>query len=84
MTTNKKTIINSNLFKGILKLVCDKKIKEPFKVFDVKSVLKTSTPFLSKHCIDPTDPKKKATGNSYFIRVSIGSYKINPSFKTCP
>ena len=74
----------SRLFNEILKLVCEKKVNDKFKVADVKSVLKTSTPFLSKHCIDLSDPNKKATGNTYFIRISRGVYKINPTFKTCP
>ena len=74
----------SRLFKGILKLVCEKRINDTFRVIDVKSVLKTSKPFLSKHCIDPLDPNKKATGTAYFIRVSRGAYKINPVYKTCP
>lgn len=84
MRNKSKNVSRSRLFKGILKLFCDKKINNKFRVSDVKSVLKASKPFLSKHCIDESDPNKKATGNAYFIRVSRGIYKINPTFKICP
>jgi hypothetical protein len=83
MTNKSKKKSRSRLFNGILKLVCDKQIKEEFKVSDVISILGTCKPFLSKHCIDPLDPNKKATGNTYFIRISKGIYKINPIFKIC-
>lgn len=74
-------ISKSRLFLCILKKVSNGKIKEPFRVKDVMDCLNTSKPFLTKHCTDPKDKKKKATGNAYFIRVSRGLYEINPKYK---
>jgi hypothetical protein len=74
----------SKLFNCILKKVCAGQVAEPFRVKDVLDCLNTSTPFLSKHCVDKFDKSKVATGNPYFIRIARGQYIINPDFKTCP
>ncbi len=73
----------SRIFNCILKKVCKKEVKEPFRVKDVVECLGSSTPFLAKHSIDPNNENKIILGNPYFIRVSIGLYKINPKFKNC-
>lgn len=74
----------SRIFKCILYKVCKGEVKEPFRASDVIECLGNSTPFLSKHAIDPLNKNKNIMGNPYFIRVGRGLYKINPEFKNCP
>jgi len=74
----------SRIFECILNKVCKGKVQEPFSANDVIDCLGTSTPFLGKHASDPNNPLKKNYGNEYFIRVGVGSYKINPKYRKCP
>ena len=71
---------NSRLFNGILVKYLSGLLDKEFRVKDVKDVLRTSSPFLSKHCIDPKDKRKISEGNPYFVRVNVGLYKINPIY----
>lgn len=73
----------SKIFNCILNKVCKGKVKEPFKVNDVIDCLRSSTPFLAKHSIDPLNDNKIILGHPYFIRVGRGLYKINSKFKDC-
>ncbi len=72
------------IFKCILNKVCNSEIKEPFRAKNVSACLVTSTPFLSKHCIDKNNKNNIAEGNAYFIRIEEGLYIIIPKFRTCP
>lgn len=70
----------SRLFRDIYRKLQTGKLPPEFRVKDVKDILGDSTPFLSKHSIDPNDKNKKAQGNPYFIRVDTGLYRINKNY----